>query len=129
MLFRSRFRGADWQSTLRGFLDTMFVPADDPQRKQRIIDQMFSTPRHVMLSCWDSLIAADTAASLSACKVPLMFIGATNPPADLPRLRELCPSVVIAQTAGAGHFHQLEVPEQVNAMIERFLKASGIASA
>jgi pimeloyl-ACP methyl ester carboxylesterase len=24
-------------------------------------------------------------------------------------------------TVGAGHFHQLEVPEQVNAMIERFL--------
>ena len=24
-------------------------------------------------------------------------------------------------TVGAGHFHQLEVPERVNAMIERFL--------
>ena len=27
----------------------------------------------------------------------------------------------VAITVGAGHFHQLEVPEQVNAMIERFL--------
>jgi len=27
-------------------------------------------------------------------------------------------------TVGAGHFHQLEVPEQVNAMIERFLAVS-----
>ena len=27
-------------------------------------------------------------------------------------------------TVGAGHFHQLEVPEQVNAMIERFLALS-----
>ena len=26
-----------------------------------------------------------------------------------------------AQTVGSGHFNQLEVPEQVNAMIERFL--------
>jgi hypothetical protein len=25
------------------------------------------------------------------------------------------------RTVGAGHFHQLEVPDQVNAMIERFL--------
>jgi len=24
-------------------------------------------------------------------------------------------------SVGAGHFHQLEVPEQVNAIIERFL--------
>jgi pimeloyl-ACP methyl ester carboxylesterase len=28
---------------------------------------------------------------------------------------------VHGQTVGAGHFIQLEVPEQVNAMIERFL--------
>jgi hypothetical protein len=27
-------------------------------------------------------------------------------------------------TVGAGHFHQLEVPEQVTAMIERFLKVA-----
>jgi pimeloyl-ACP methyl ester carboxylesterase len=27
-------------------------------------------------------------------------------------------------TVGAGHFSQLEVPEQVNAMIERFLSVA-----
>jgi pimeloyl-ACP methyl ester carboxylesterase len=36
-------------------------------------------------------------------------------------LRRACPAITIGQTAGAGHFIQLEVPEQVNAMIERFL--------
>ena len=30
----------------------------------------------------------------------------------------------VAITVGAGHFHQLEVPERVNAMIERFLVVS-----
>jgi hypothetical protein len=29
--------------------------------------------------------------------------------------------VVTGQTVGAGHFHQLEVPEQITPMIERFL--------
>jgi pimeloyl-ACP methyl ester carboxylesterase len=28
---------------------------------------------------------------------------------------------VVGRTVGAGHFLQLEVPDQVNAMIERFL--------
>jgi hypothetical protein len=37
------------------------------------------------------------------------------------RFRQLCPQLVTAQTIGSGHFHQLEVPDQVNAMIERFL--------
>ena len=31
------------------------------------------------------------------------------------------PDLEVGITVGAGHFIQLEVPEQVNAMIERFL--------
>ena len=46
---------------------------------------------------------------------------AAKPSSDLARLRQLCPRVVTGQTVRAGHFHQLEVPEQVNAMIDRFL--------
>lgn len=49
---------------------------------------------------------------------------ATHVFTDMPRLRAVCPHVVTGQTVGAGHFHQLEVPEQVNAMIERFLAVS-----
>ncbi len=37
------------------------------------------------------------------------------------RLHELCPHLLYGQTVGSGHFCQLEVPEQINAMIERFL--------
>jgi hypothetical protein len=31
------------------------------------------------------------------------------------------PELLYGQTVGSGHFCQLEVPEQVNAMIDRFL--------
>jgi eukaryotic-like serine/threonine-protein kinase len=41
--------------------------------------------------------------------------------ADLERVRQLCPQLVVGQTVGAGHFNNRVVPEQVNAMIERFL--------
>ena len=40
---------------------------------------------------------------------------------DAAALRALNPVLRTGQTVGAGHFNQLEVPEQVNAMIERFL--------
>jgi pimeloyl-ACP methyl ester carboxylesterase len=30
--------------------------------------------------------------------------------------------MTVGITVGGGHFHQLEVPEQVNAMIDRFLE-------
>jgi len=32
---------------------------------------------------------------------------------------------MIGQTVGAGHFIQLAVPEQMNAMIEQFLATTG----
>jgi hypothetical protein len=37
------------------------------------------------------------------------------------RVRELIPQMLYGQTVGSGHFCQLEVPEQVNAMIDRYL--------
>jgi pimeloyl-ACP methyl ester carboxylesterase len=37
-------------------------------------------------------------------------------------MRQLCPQLLTAQIVGAGHFVQLEVPEQVNAMLDRFLR-------
>jgi pimeloyl-ACP methyl ester carboxylesterase len=47
-----------------------------------------------------------------------------GPGTDVFRLRELKPDLEVGITVGAGHFQQLEVPEQVNAMIERFLAVS-----
>ena len=43
---------------------------------------------------------------------------------DALRLRAIKPDLEVGITVGAGHFHQIEVPEQVNAMIERFLRVS-----
>jgi hypothetical protein len=44
-------------------------------------------------------------------------------PADLARLRQLRPdALVVASVAGAGHYMTLEVPDQVNAMLDRFLQ-------
>jgi hypothetical protein len=40
---------------------------------------------------------------------------------DLNHLQELCPQLVTAKTMLAGHFNPIEVADQVNPMIERFL--------
>src|SRR6202007_209224 len=63
------------------------------------------------------------------CKVPFLYLAAAAPLTDFAKLRELCSHVVIGQTVGAGHFHQLEVPEQVNAMIDRFLDVCALRCA
>lgn len=120
-----QFRLPDWRPAHRAFLsDALFIPADDAKRKERILADMTSAPDHVTLGCWEAILSADTAGALGRCRAPFLYIAAANPIANLDRVRELCATVTIGQTVGAGHFHQLEVPDQVNAMIDRFLQVS-----
>lgn len=102
--------------------DVLFLPTDDAKRKARIVKAMSSAPQHVMASAFGNIFACDTAAAAAKCKLPVLNITAAQPLTDLARFQELCKHLVNGQTVGAGHFHQLEVPDQVNAMIERFLK-------
>lgn len=110
-----------YQEVLRQFLELNFAPTDDPQRKARLVDQMASAPQQVVVSTWDGMFAWDSASAAAACKVPVLYIDTGTPNADLQRFHELCPQLVIGKTVGSGHFLELEVPEQVNAMIDRFL--------
>ena len=117
------FRTSAFHELQSKFVDSMFLPTDNQERKARIKAGMMSTPQHVAASAAANIFA-DTVSSMRACRVPLLVLAAAESLSDLPRLREACPHVITGQTVGAGHFHQLEVPEQVNAMIERFLTVS-----
>ena len=65
------------------------------------------------------------AGTLARCKMPVLLLrGWFGPETDALRLLEIKPDLELGITVGAGHFHHLEVPEQVNAMIERFLAVS-----
>jgi hypothetical protein len=61
----------------------------------------------------------------SGSAVPLLVLrsrpGGSNEPA---RLLPLKPDLHVGVTVGAGHFHQLEVPEQVTPMMERFIQVA-----
>lgn len=116
-----------YQEAARGFVDgVMFVPADGPARRARIIEGMGRVPQHVMASCFEQIPGFDAETAARALTVPALYIAATLVTADLDRFRAVCPALVTGQTVGAGHFHQFEVPDQVNAMIDRFLLAAGI---
>jgi pimeloyl-ACP methyl ester carboxylesterase len=118
-------RSPAYQDVSRGFVSNMlFLPTDDAERKARIVDGMATAPQYVMASAMECIFSCDTGAAAAGCKAPALLINAAAPLADVARLQKLCPHIMIGQTVGAGHFNQLEVPEQVNAMIERFLTVS-----
>ena len=121
------FRAPNYREAQQQFVgQALFLPSDNPLRKARIVEAMSATPQHVMVSALEQLFAWDGAAAAQAARVPVLNLSAAQPPNDNARLSELCPQLVHGQTVGAGHFHQLEVPDQVNAMIERFLAVSDL---
>jgi pimeloyl-ACP methyl ester carboxylesterase len=120
--FIAALAGPGYRDVARGFIDSrLFSQRDDKTRRARITEHMLETPQHVMRSAFANLLAFDSEAAARDCKAPVLLIDAEVALPDRVRFRELCPHLQCAQTAGAGHFHQLEVPDQVNAMLQRFL--------
>jgi pimeloyl-ACP methyl ester carboxylesterase len=115
-------RGSDADRILRGYFRAFFGPHDDPALCGWILDQAVRTPTHVTSSIWEeSSESWDDADALARCRVPLLYLDAGTPNADLARAVQLNPAMVLGRTVGTGHFSQLVSPQQVNAMLERFL--------
>lgn len=111
-----------WRTRLvRGmFLDS------DTARREETIQLMSARPPRVAAATVRAIAEFDGEAALRRCSVPVLVIGSAVPMNSSDALREACPSITIGQTVGAGHFLQLEVPDQVNAMIRRFLAIHGL---
>lgn len=117
------FQGPDHLAARRGLIEGMlFIDDDDPVVKARVTDEMLAAPQAVAYACFAGIAAWDGPAALRGARCPVLNIGAAAPINDGHAMAELCPTLVNGQTVGAGHFNQLLVPDQVNAMIEQFLR-------
>jgi pimeloyl-ACP methyl ester carboxylesterase len=123
-------RGPDYLSAIREYVgNALFLPSDDPERKTWILDGMAAAPQHVMVSAFEGLRDYDPAEAEGGLAVPSLYIAADEPVSrsDLARFQALTPQTLYGRTVGSGHFLQLEVPDQVNAMIGRFLAVSSLS--
>ena len=86
---------------------------------------MPSVPQHVVVSAFEGMRDYVPTEAGGELKVPALYIEANKPQprSDMVRLHEMLPQILTGKTVASGHFCQLEVPEQVNAMIDRFLAA------
>jgi pimeloyl-ACP methyl ester carboxylesterase len=104
------------------FIESMFLPTSDRRLVANVTAVMLAAPSHVAANAIRGALEFGALAAAAACKVPALHLAAT-PPLNPPHLMsEWLPNVVNGWTVGAGHFNQLEVPDQVNAMIEAFLR-------
>lgn len=125
---RGALRSPGFREAQRQFVNGFsFLPSDDVQLRQQIVEHMSSAPQHVMAGCWEAMLDYDAAPAATACRVPVLCIAAARPIADLAAFRAANPQVVFGQTVGSGHYHQLLVPDQVNSMIDGFVAICDLA--
>jgi pimeloyl-ACP methyl ester carboxylesterase len=112
--------GDEDQSWRTSLFKGMFLPTD-AARREAIIAGSAAVAPGIAAALLRAMGEFDGASVLGGATVPVLSIGSAVPANSAADLRRACPAITIGQTVGAGHFIQLEVPDQVNAMIERFL--------
>jgi pimeloyl-ACP methyl ester carboxylesterase len=104
------------------FIKNMFLPTSDRQLVENVLAVMLAAPPYIAAAAIRGALEFDFQAAAALCKVPALHLAA-SPPRMLPQsITERLPNLVNGCTVGAGHFNQLEVPDQVSAMIEAFLR-------
>lgn len=120
--------GPGWLEALRSYIaGRMFGPFDPPEVRARIAQEIAALPAHMPAELMRDGMSDDSAARVAAGKYPLLLVHA-QAPVDIERLRTLRPDVIFASVAGSGHFLTLIVPDQVNAMLDRFLDILPVAA-
>lgn len=129
-----------YRTALREIVETSFAEADRPEHRTMILDKNLTVPPHVMVSVVRNgldYLEFQAQKAAAACDAPILYVaagpgppGTGTPPqpglsghVDLATLQDLCPDLMVGQTVGSGHRHHLEVPGQINAMIDRFVTA------
>jgi pimeloyl-ACP methyl ester carboxylesterase len=112
-------QGTHYLAAYQQALANMCLPTD--KRSARLISSL-QARQHVLASAIPNHTTNyDDDDAASACRVPIAYILSAMPLLDLLRFQSLTPQLVIGRTLGSGHFSPIEVPDQINAMITRFI--------
>lgn len=136
----AQIKSVGYEAFVRPLFVAMFSPGYDRAKSEPIVARALARPPEIAgalfadIGRWD---AEKMDAALDRIHVPLMLIqstyqdekrqrrsleaGQTSPYLDLVKTR--VPRVQIEVVPGVGHFPQLEVPQAVNALLDRFAGA------
>jgi pimeloyl-ACP methyl ester carboxylesterase len=118
--FAEQLAGPDGEDVRRTFVEDM--GARDEELARWIVELMCRVPLPIAAATMRGVAEWNGVEPFALCSVPVLLLrNDLYEDPDALRLRAIKPDLEVGITVGAGHFHQLEVPEQVNAMIERFL--------
>ncbi|MFN2582738.1 MAG: alpha/beta fold hydrolase [Candidatus Dormibacteria bacterium] len=116
--------GPGWASAMQGFLVGRGFPYPAPALQARVSEEIGHGSAQLAAQMMRDVMSTDWSQQLLSVACPLLYIH-SGMPMDVQRLRQLRPDALVGVVAGGGHYISLEVPDQVNAMIDRFLELSG----
>jgi pimeloyl-ACP methyl ester carboxylesterase len=118
-----QLEGPDGEAVRREYVHDM--GARDEELARWIVDHMCLPEQSIAAAVIRGVSEWNGREPLARCAVPVLLLRAElSETTDVLRLRKIKPDLEVGITVGAGHFHQVEAAEQVNAMIERFLALS-----
>jgi len=98
---------------------TFFGPKADPALVDSVVASAMKTPIEVARAELLGLATTDTAARGREVKAPVLWV--TAAPVNYEQLRGVFADVTPAVAVGSGHYLQLEVADQLNAMVQTFI--------
>ena len=115
-------RSPAYKDALCGLINQICLPSD--RCKEHAKESFLAVPQQQWIAHFETMFAWNDKAvdRLKACKLPILYIEDDGGRySNLALFSELCPQLVVGKVVGSGHFPTLEVPDQVNGMIQRFI--------
>lgn len=103
-------------------VDAIIMHASAPDR-ELAVKAFEKTPRHVQISTYENLLKWDRAYkdAVHRSDIPTLYIQTSKPFCKEEKLHAYFSKLYTGRVVGSGPWASLEVPDQTNSMIERFL--------
>lgn len=119
---RVQLKKVNIPAMMSAFARNQFRHAADPAMVDTLVKTMQACDADVVIAAWDGIMDYDGKAALETLERPCLTIFADKPLNDVKGFARSSKYMETAQTACSGHMQQLEVPDQLDAMIRRFLQ-------
>ena len=112
---------SDLNATRMAMFDRFFLPGHDASVREAVQEQAKLAPDHVVLNSFGNVLQWDRKTAAQQVTVPTLHIAAEPGNNQASTISRAIEHSVNKKIDDAGHTFQLEVPDQVNAMIQEFI--------
>jgi pimeloyl-ACP methyl ester carboxylesterase len=121
--FLNELSGNDFNKVLDRLINQLLPYKENKECCDIVRKTFFAAPQEQWIAHFNSMMAWDTVAPqrLSHCECPMLYIEDNGGCySNIEKVINICPQLIVGKTVCSGHFPTIEVPHQVNAMIDRF---------